>query len=140
MRFTPLLLCLILSCATSSRGGTPEEIALERFQQAQSLTANGQYKAAIPHYAYAIRARNRMKGAYHGLAFCWEKLGDGSRAVEDLENLVKVDPQDERALRELGRLYTHRGLIKKAISAYEALEGRYPQMREEIARLESLNR
>ena len=90
--------------------------------------------------AYAIGARNRMKGAYHGLAFCWERLGDGSRAVEVLENLVKVDPLDERALRELGRLYTHRGLINKAISAYEALEGRYPQMRDEIARLESLNR
>ena len=134
MRSAPLL-CLILSCATPT---DPEEIAKERYQEAESLLADGRYREAVPHYAYAVQARKRMKGAYHGLAFCWEKLGDESRAVEVLVNLLKVDPQDERALRELGRLYVHRGLIDEAIRSYEALEGRYPEVREEITRLESL--
>ena len=134
MRVAPLL-CLVLSC---SRPPAPEDVAMERYQEAEELLAEGRYREAVPHYAYAIRARDRMKGAYHRLAFCWEKLGDQSRAVEVLERLLKVDRQDERALRELGRLYTHRGLIGEAINAYEALEDRYPEVREEITRLESL--
>ena len=137
MKLAPLL-CLILSC--SSIPMAPEEIALEKFQEAEGLMRSESYKEAIPLYAYAIKVRERMKGAYHGMAYCWEKMGFESRAVEVLENLIKIDPQDERGLRELGRLYKHRGLLDEAIRTYKALAVRYPDEQNEVARLEALKR
>ena len=126
---------LVAGCAGSA---TPDEVALERYYEANHLFSERQYTRAAEHYEFVIAVRDRLKDAYHKLAYCYEVRGREGDAVGVLERLLRVDRQDEVALWNLGRLYTHRGLISDAIQAYKVLEGRFSEVRGEIARLEKV--
>jgi tetratricopeptide (TPR) repeat protein len=82
----------------------PDEAALERFEEANVLFATGRYADAAPLYASVIPVRDRLKDAYFKLATCHEKLGQEDRAVEVLEQLLRVDRFDEEGLRRLAGL------------------------------------
>lgn len=131
-------LCLGLLLAGCASAASPDEVALDRYYEANHLFGEQQYTRAARHYEFVISARDRLKDAYHKLAYCYEVRDREGDAVAVLERLLRVDRQDEVALWNLGRLYTHRGLLDDAIKAYRALEGRYPEVRGEIARLEKV--
>jgi tetratricopeptide (TPR) repeat protein len=129
---------LLAGCAA---GATPDEAAVERYHEANGLFEKGWYAEAIPLYESVISVRDRLKDAYYKLAYCYEIRSEESRAVEALEKAVRVDPQDEYALRHLWRLYCHRGFVDQALDAARRLSKLYPAdagLRGEIARLESL--
>ena len=129
---------LLAGCGASA---APDEAALERYQDANALFDQGRYGDAIPLYESVLPIRDRLKGAYYRLAYCYESRGEESRAVETLEKAARVDPQDEYALRNLWRLYCHRGFVDQALDAARRLSVLYPgdaKLRGEIARLESL--
>jgi tetratricopeptide (TPR) repeat protein len=129
---------LVAGCATSA---TPDELAGEKYHEANGFFAQGRYSEAIPLYESAIAIRDRMKDAYHRLAYCYEIRGEESRAVETLEKVLRVDRQDEYSLRHLWRLYCRRGFPEQALGAARSLATLYPEdrgLKDEIARLEGL--
>ena len=129
---------LVAGCSASA---TPDELAGEKYHEANGLFARGFYSDAIPLYESAVAIRDRMKDAYHRLAYCYEVRGEESRAVETLEKVLRGDPQDEHALRHLWRLYCHRGFADQALGAAKSLATLYPEdrgLKDEIARLEGL--
>jgi tetratricopeptide (TPR) repeat protein len=131
-------LVLLGACRAAA---TPDEEALSRYEAANVLFDEGRYSAVVPEYQYVISHRSGLKGAYTRLSYSYEMLGDESRAVEVLERLLRVDRDDDYALRHLWRLYVHRGFVEKALDACRRLQRRYPLdygLKTEIARLEAL--
>jgi tetratricopeptide (TPR) repeat protein len=129
---------IFAGCCT---GATPDELALERYYEANELFEKGRYAEAIPLYESVVSVRDRLKDAHYKLAYCYEVRGEESHAVEALEKALRVDPQDEYALRHLWRLYCHRGFVDQALDVARRLSKLYPGdagLRGEIARLESL--
>lgn len=138
MRRLALAAAFLGSCTATA---TTDEEAVERYHQANPLFDQGRYGEAIPLYEAVVSVRERLKDAHYKLAYCYEARGEESRAVEALERALRVDPQDEYALRHLWRLYVHRGFVGQALDAARRLSGLYPNdagLRGEIARLESL--
>lgn len=124
---------LAAGCASAP---APEEVALDRYYEAEALFEQGRHEEAVPHYEFVISVRDRLKTAYHHLAECHERLGRESEAVGVLERLLKVDRHDDRALKELGRLYTKRGRLDDAIAVYRTLAERHPEYEKDVRRLE----
>lgn len=138
MRLVVVAAAFLGSCAATA---TTDEEAVERYHQANPLFDQGRYGEAIPLYEAVVSVRERLKDAHYKLAYCYEARGEESRAVEALERALRVDPQDEYALRHLWRLYVHRGFVEQALDAARRLSRLYPNdagLRGEIARLESL--
>ena len=132
MRSTALAAAVALLGGCSASGG---------YLEANSLFEQGRYAEAIPLYERAVSGRERLKEAYYRLAYCYEVRGEESRAVEKLEQVLRVDPQDEYAFRHLWRLYCHRGFVEDALRMARGLEKLHPGdagLTGEIARLESL--
>lgn len=84
---------------------TPEEEAIEVFEEAEKQFAAGRYEDAAIGYEFAIKARHRWKEPYLKLARCREATGRVDDAIRILERLLRdVDRTDENGLRELARL------------------------------------
>ena len=129
---------LAAGCTTAA---TPDEAAGERYHEANGYFEQGRYSEAIPIYESAVAVRERMKPAYHRLAYCYEVRGEESRAVETLERVLRFDRMDAYALRHLWRLYCRRGFADQALGAARTLATLYPEdrgLKNEIARLEGL--
>jgi tetratricopeptide (TPR) repeat protein len=129
---------LLAACSTSA---SPDGQAGRTYHEANDRFAEGRYSEAIPLYESVIAVRERLKDAYHRLAFCYEVRGEESRAVETLEKVLRVDRQDEYALRHLWRLYCHRGFPEQALAMAGGLAELYPGdrgLQVEIARLKGL--
>ncbi len=138
MRLVVVAAAFLGSCTATA---TTDEEAVERYHQANPLFDQGRYVEAIPLYESVVSVRERLKDAHYKLAYCYEVRGEESRAVEALERALRVDPQDEYALRHLWRLYAHRGFVGQALDAARRLSKLYPNdagLQGEIARLESL--
>jgi tetratricopeptide (TPR) repeat protein len=121
----------------------PDEVAMERYAEAEDLFRDGRYAEAAPHYEFCISTRDRFKEAYYRLAYCQETLGQEGKAVSTLERLLRVDREDEYALRHLWRLYVHRGFTAQALDAARRLQALFPRddaLKAEVARLEKLVR
>ena len=121
----------------------PDELALERYGQAEMLFTQGRYAEAAPHYEFCVSARDRFKDAYYRLAYCQESTGQEGKAVATFERLLRVDRQDEYALKHLWRLHVHRGFPALALDAVRRLQELYPSdaaLKAEAARLEKLGR
>lgn len=98
-----LVLTLLAGCSPNL-SPSPDEIAVEKYQEANALFKEGKYAEAIPLYEYVIKHRDRIQGAYHNLSRCYESTGDVPRAIAALEKARRVDRSDEYAARELARL------------------------------------
>jgi tetratricopeptide (TPR) repeat protein len=127
---------LLSSCSA------PADEAVARFELARSRYWRSDYEGAAPLYEQALELRPKLRDAYHELAWCYEALGRQSEAIKTLERSLRdADAKDERALRELARLYVHKGFLEEAIRACVALAAVAPadeQVRLELARLEML--
>lgn len=133
-------LLLAAGCRTGVEAA-PDEVAIERFEKANDLFENRRYGEAAPHYRYVISKRDRLKDAYHRLAYCLEVTGAGGEAITLLENALKVDRHDEYAQRHLARLYTHYGYVAEAVKSLKDVFERHPEdgaLKAEIARLQAL--
>src|SRR5689334_16617277 len=87
----------------------PEEVALDRYQEAERLMAAGRNDEAAFEFEFVIHHRWRWKAPYVQLARCHEAAGRDADAIVVFERLLRVDDTDEDALRGLGRLYVRRG-------------------------------
>jgi tetratricopeptide (TPR) repeat protein len=129
---------LLAGCSASA---SPDGTGGPAYREANDRFGQGRYSEAIPLYESVIAVRERLKDAYHRLAYCYEVRGEESRAVETLEKVLRVDRQDEYALRHLWRLYCHRGFPDQALAMAGGLAELYPGdrgLKDEIARLKAL--
>ena len=120
-----------------------DELAIPRFETANGLVADHEFAEAIPHYQFVVTHRDRLKDAWHRLAYCLEKTGRTSEAISAYEGALRADRQDKHALKHLVRIYTHMGFMDEAIDAGKtllALRGGNRKLEAEIARLEALKR
>ncbi len=85
----------------------------------------GQYSEAL--YIFGTVTGNEICGAIYHSALCYDKSGDKKRAIENLENVVKMDEGGRifhTAHFHLGRLFEQIGNREKALIHYlHALEG-----------------
>ena len=107
---------LLAACTASATTGDPSG---RTYAEANGYFAQGRYSEASPLYESVIAVR----------------------AVETLEKVLRVDRQDEYALRHLWRLYCHRGFPDQALAMAGGLAELYPRdrgLQDEIARLREL--
>lgn len=135
-----LLLGLLAGCPAAIPPA-PDDVALERYHEANAHWEAGKFAEAIPLYEFVLSRRDRIREAYHRLSWCYEVLGQEERAILTLERLLRIDRRDEYSLWNLLRMYTHRGRLEEAVGACKALlEARPndPELRGELTRLEGL--
>lgn len=117
----------------------PEDIALERLEEADAHFAAGRFAEAEPHYAFVVSKRDRAREAYLKMAVCQQRLGREADAVASLRRLLGVDGYHAGGLRMLAGLLAGRGQEAEALGLYRRLLELRPEdrdLRREIARLE----
>jgi tetratricopeptide (TPR) repeat protein len=137
MRRALAFLVLVAGCLDAP---TLDEIALEKYEEANKLYDAGKFAEAVPGYEYVIKWRDRVLDAYFRLATCHEKLGRPEEAITVLVGARRVDPVNGTTLRALARLYAATGHHAEAIEANAKIVELYPDdqsARDELARLKS---
>ena len=117
----------------------PEDIALERLEEADAHFAAGRFAEAEPHYAFVVSKRDRAREAYLKMAVCQQRLGRDPDAVTSLRRLLGVDGYHAEGLRMLGGMLAGRGQAAEELVFYRRLLELKPEdqgLRREIARLE----
>jgi len=99
-----VVLALLSGGCWPSHVATPEEEALEVFDEAETQFAAGRFDDAATGYEFVIKARNRWKEPHLKLARCYEALGRTDEAIGALQKLLAFDRHDETGLREVARL------------------------------------
>ena len=92
---------------------TPEEHALDVFEDAEAHFAARRYADAVAEYTFVIGARERWKEPYYKLARCHEAMGHEEEAVKTLEGVLRFDRSDETARVEIARLQTRIEAMRK---------------------------
>jgi tetratricopeptide (TPR) repeat protein len=121
----------------------PEELALERYEDAEAHYAAGRVADAAVDYEFAAANRPRWKEAYLKLGRCRELQHREDDAIVVYERLLIQYRNDEDGLRAVAKLYAQRGEPDKALDRYRRLKTVNPQDRSldgEIARLEALKK
>lgn len=120
-----------------------DDIALEKYEEANRLHDAGRYEEAIPSYEYTVQHRDRIIEAYHRLADCHLRLGHPERALEVLRAGRRADPAHPGTLRAMGQLYVSMGRLPEARDVYSELVRMYPSdtaAREELQRLKGMRK
>jgi tetratricopeptide (TPR) repeat protein len=91
-------------CGGAGWDPAPEEIALDRLEIADALFEEGRWAEAEPEYAYVVKVRDRIVGAWLRLAECRERQGRPADAAAALRGLLRVDPGNEEGRAHLARL------------------------------------
>lgn len=138
-------LAILLSAAGCFNDGppAPEEIALDRYDEAEAAFAAGRYEEAAQGYDYAARTRPRWKDAHVKLARCRQAQGRDLEAAAALEAWLAIDRFDEETLGAAARIYAKLGATEQALSRYRRLRELRPEdptLDGEIARLEAMRK
>lgn len=132
-----LLPLLLFGCGSAP---TYDEIALERYEQANALFDQGRFAECIERYEYVVRWRDRILDAYPKLATCYERVGKPDRALETMERLLKVEPYDVEGLRRTADLCERQGDVPRAIELTRRILERHPEDAAARAALERLEK
>ncbi|MBV9328967.1 MAG: tetratricopeptide repeat protein [Chloroflexi bacterium] len=85
----------------------------------------GEYLPEDVYEDWSVERRERLKEAWTTLRFqlarYWDERGDPDAAATSLRELLRADPCDEQAARELMRLLTRHGRRSEAVRVYQAL-------------------
>lgn len=117
----------------------PEDIALDRLEEADAHFAAGRFAEAEPHYEFVVLKRDLVREAHLKLAVCQQRLGRDTDAVASLRRLLGVDGYHAGGLRMLAGLLVGRGQEAEALGLYRRLQEIKPEDKElqrEITRLE----
>ena len=121
MRLTPIALSVALALATMASAGhgqkpqvqlNPRSVAL--VQQAQALTASGQYDGAIDLLETALAVDPRNRSAYVGLARVAQAQKLPGKAIRFYAEALALEPNDVTALAGQGEALVQRGAVERA--------------------------
>lgn len=140
MSFRSSVLLLVLAgCFADPKNY--DEIAIEKYREANELFAKGRYAECVERYEYVVQWRERILDAHLKLATCYERTGRPDDAVPVLERLVRIDRQNVEGMRRLAAAYAERKRIDEAIELNRRILERNPgdeRARAELSRLEKL--
>lgn len=111
----------LLLLAACSRELVKDEIALERYKEADVAYAEGRYEECIPHYEYVIRWRDRIFDAYIKLGSCYEQVGRQADSTAILKRLLQVDPTNVDGMRALAHAYEKGGDLSLSIQMHQKI-------------------
>jgi serine/threonine-protein kinase len=81
---------------------------------------NGNYEEAADSYANAFKLRPSSSLLYN-VAFSYWRMGDLTKAEDSLNKMLKVVPNDYKAIRLQANIWLLQGRLKLAISAFEKI-------------------
>lgn len=121
MRFSPIFFALSLFLATVSSVGysqNQDDIIspkAESFMQlADEATRAGNYDEAIGYYETALALHPRNRRAYIGLAQIAEAQKLNGKAIRLYKEVLEINPNDQTALVQQGRIFAQKGAINRA--------------------------
>jgi tetratricopeptide (TPR) repeat protein len=77
---------------------------------------NGQYEQAIASYNKAIQLDPDLDSAYYNRSLAWESKGQLNKALYDVEQYLKLNPNDDSALERLINLRLRTKLTNKKVT------------------------
>jgi tetratricopeptide (TPR) repeat protein len=81
------------------------------------LYADNQYDRAIEVYNQALALDPKFSDAVHGLAMCYQAMGDLDKAIELTKRYIDQEPEDILAFTNLSMFYQKKNMIKEAEAA-----------------------
>ena len=95
-----LVLLLLAGCGTSIPP-SPDELALQRYADAQKRFSEGRYAEAAADFEAVVAERDLIRDAWWRLADCYERLGNRPAAARTLRRWLALQPTDVEARRRL---------------------------------------
>jgi tetratricopeptide (TPR) repeat protein len=96
------VVCLLALLTACSRD--PNVRKQKYFDSGSKYFSQGQYREAVIQYSNAIQIDSRFAEAHYQLARTYLKLGNNTRAYQELSRCVELDPADFRAHTDLANL------------------------------------
>jgi tetratricopeptide (TPR) repeat protein len=104
----------------------------------RALVGQGKWNEAVLFCQEWMRTEPPESAAFVADAWLWHEYGDLPRAQARLQQALDVNPRDDRALAELGRLYESMNRPERALVLYERILARHPQREEVRKQVEAL--
>ncbi|MDY6893309.1 MAG: tetratricopeptide repeat protein [Chloroflexota bacterium] len=134
---------------------TDNRDADSRYMLGRAYQEMGEYEQAVEYYKEAVRRVLNFKEAYEMMVICYEELGDDNgvlyaeamvgycsglyaEAVEDLEQVVTIDPTFVEAQLGLALSYEEINEVEAAIQVYETVIALEPENMVASGRLKRL--
>lgn len=135
------VICATVLAVLSCDKYTNEEMAVQRFHEANTCFDKGEYKNCIDLYEFVISKRPLIRDAYRNLAQCYLKLSDPKAAIKTYKKLLKhCNPEDTETWWDLAKLEEKEGLKKDAIKTLVRLLEITPHDSRITAEIERLKR
>ena len=96
--------CFLLALLTACNSRNPEVRKQKYFDSGEKYFAEGKYREAAIQYANAVQIDSRFAQAYYKLSQAHLKLGDTTRAFQELNRTVELAPDNYRAHTDLANL------------------------------------
>src|SRR5260370_33832998 len=87
------------------------------YDEAVDLYADDKFDQAIATYNRALEIDPKYSDAVHGLAMCYQAMGDLDTAIELTKRYIAQEPEDILAFTNLSMFYQKKGMIKEAEEA-----------------------
>ena len=99
-----LMFCCLLAAFCTSCSRDPNVRKQKYFDSGEKYFAQGKYREAVIQYSNAILIDSRFAQAHFQLSQTYLKLGDTSRAFQELNRAVELAPDNYRAHTDIANL------------------------------------
>ena len=99
-----LLICSLLAAVVTGCSRDPNVRKQKYFESGEKYFAEGKYREAAIQYTNAIQIDSRYAQAHYQLGQTYLKMGDRSRAFQELNRTVELAPDNYRAHTDLANL------------------------------------
>jgi tetratricopeptide (TPR) repeat protein len=146
----------VLNDALSSDTASPQDRFEAYYQLGRTCTAQRRWKEAVGWLQLAAPLNSDNQDVHYELARAYGMIGDTASAQSErqlheaavayhaaevkLTGILKVDPKDDQALLDLGRLYAGHRYYSRAMEIYRVLITRSPQLQDARREYEELAR
>jgi cellulose synthase operon protein C len=105
--FRFLLSCLLLTVALFTACSPDPNVRKQKyFDSGEKYFAQGKYREAIIQYSNAVQVDPSFAQAHYQLSQSYLRMGDGSRAFQELTRTIQLAPDNYRALTDIVNLLT----------------------------------
>jgi len=95
--FRLFLTCTLIACVFTGCSRDPNVRKQKYFESGQRYFEKGKYREAAIQYSNAIQVDPRFADAHYRLALTYLKLGEASRAFQQLSRTLEIEPENYQA-------------------------------------------
>jgi tetratricopeptide (TPR) repeat protein len=99
-----ILACSLAAALFTGCSGDPNVKKQKYFDSGERYFADGKYREAAIQYSNAIQVDSRFAQAHYQLSQTYLKLGDATRALDELTRTVTLNPDNYRAQTDIANL------------------------------------